>query len=126
VLGNSGPISIPPAAKITIGGDGTISIQPLGGNGASTVTVDRLKLVNPADNALYKDTTGLMRANDGQPFPADAAVRVQSGALESSNVNPAEALVGMIESARRFELQVKMMKVAEDNSSATNQLLRLE
>lgn len=126
VLDNSGPISIPPAAKITIGGDGTISIQPLGGNGASTVTVDRLKLVNPADNALYKDTTGLMRANDGQPFPADAVVRVQSGALESSNVNPAEALVGMIESARRFELQVKMMKVAEDNSSATNQLLRLE
>ena len=46
--------------------------------------------------------------------------------LESSNVNPAEALVSMIESARRFELQVKMMKVAEDNSSNTNQLLRLE
>ena len=67
-----------------------------------------------------------MYKRQGQPFPADAAVRVQSGALESSNVNPAEALVGMIESARRFELQVKMMKVAEDNSSATNQLLRLE
>ena len=87
---------------------------------------DSIKLVKPADGTLYKEAAGLMRASDGQPAPADAAVRLQNGALESSNVNPAEALVSMIESARRFELQVKMMKVAEDNSSNTNQLLRLE
>lgn len=126
VLGNSGPISIPPAQKIEIGDDGTISICPPGQSSTSLVQVDRIKLVKPTDGTFYKDASGLMRANDGQPFPPDATVRLQGGALESSNVNPAEALVSMIESARRFELQVKMMKVAEDNSSATNQLLRLE
>ena len=126
VLGNGGPISIPPAEKIEIGADGTLSIRPLGEAPANTVEVDRIKLVKPADGALYKDASGLMRASDGQPAAPDASVRLQGGALESSNVNPAEALVSMIESARRFELQVKMMKVAEDNSSTTNQLLRLE
>lgn len=126
VLGNGGPISIPPAEKIEIGADGTISIRPLGETPANTVEVDRIKLVKPAGDAFYKDASGLMRAGDGQPFQADASVRLMGGALESSNVNPAEALVSMIESARRFELQVKMMKVAEDDSSATNQLLRLE
>ena len=126
VLGNNGPISIPAAEKIEIGADGAISIRPLGEAPTTLVTVDRIKLVKPADGALYKDATGLMRANDGQAVPADAAVRLQGGALESSNVNAAEALVSMIESARCFELQVNMMKVAEDNSNATNQLLRLE
>ncbi|MBL8260664.1 MAG: flagellar basal body rod protein FlgF [Candidatus Competibacteraceae bacterium] len=126
VLGNGGPISIPPAEKIEIGASGAISIRPLGEASTNLVEVDRLKLVKPAAGALYKDEAGLMRPGDGQPLPADGSVRVLGGALEGSNVNAAEALVNMIESARRFELQIKMMKVAEDNSSATNQLLRLE
>ena len=126
VMGNGGPISIPPAEKIEVGADGTISVRPLGETSTNLVEVDRIKLVKPADGALYKDASGLMRTNDGQPAAPDAAVRLLGGALESSNVNPAEALVNMIESARRFELQVKMMKVAEDNANTTNQLLRLE
>ena len=126
VLGNNGPISIPPAEKIEIGADGTLSIRPLGEASTTLVQVDRIKLVDPTDDGLYKDATGLMRTTDGQSLAASADVRLQSGALESSNVNSAEALVSMIESSRRFELQIKMMKVAEDNSSTTNQLLRLE
>lgn len=126
VLGNGGPISIPPAEKIEIGASGAISVRPLGEGSTNLVEVDRIKLVKPAAGALYKDDSGLMRPGDGQPLPPDASVRVLGGALESSNVNAAQALVNMIESARRFELQIKMMKVAEDNSSATNQLLRLE
>ncbi|HAO31666.1 MAG TPA: flagellar basal-body rod protein FlgF [Candidatus Competibacter sp.] len=126
VLGNGGPISIPPAEKIEIGASGAISIRPIGEGSTNLAEIDRIKLVKPAAGALYKDESGLMRPRDGQPLAPDAAVRVLGGALESSNVNAAEALVNMIESSRRFEVQIKMMKVAEDNSSATNQLLRLE
>lgn len=126
VLGSAGPISIPPAEKIEIGADGAISIRPLGETSSNLVEVDRLQLVKLPENNIYKDANGLMRTNDGQPAPLDASVRVVGGALESSNVNPAEALVSMIESARRFEIQVKMMKTAEETSNATNQLLRLE
>lgn len=126
VLGSAGPISIPPAEKIEIGADGAISIRPLGEASSNLVEVDRLQLVKLPEDNIHKDPNGLMRTNDGQPAPLDASVRLVSGALESSNVNPAEALVSMIESARHFEIQVKMMKTAEENSNVTNQLLRLE
>lgn len=127
VLGEGGPISIPPAEKIEIGADGIISIRPLGESSANLVEVGRIRLVKPSDaNPLYKDEAGLMRTRDGSAAPPDSSVRLLAGALEGSNVNPAEALVNMIESARRFEMQIKMMKTAEENSSATNQLLRLE
>lgn len=126
VLGDGGPIAIPPAEKIEIGGDGTLSIRPPGEAPANLVIVDRIRLVRPADGGLYKDDSGLMRARDGRPTAPDASVRLVAGALESSNVNPTSALVDMIEAARRFELQVKMMSVAGENASATNQILRLE
>ena len=67
-----------------------------------------------------------MRQKDGRPVPPDASIRLVAGALESSNVNTAEALVNMIDLARKFELQIKAMSAAAENASATNQLLRLE
>jgi flagellar basal-body rod protein FlgF len=127
VLGNGGPVFIPPAEKILIGEDGTLSIRPIGEDPVNLLEVDRIRLVKPtADNPLYKDEAGFMRTVTGEPAPPDAAVRILSGALEGSNVNPAAALVSMIESARRFEMQIKMMNTAQDNDSATNQLLKLE
>lgn len=127
VMGNGGPIAIPPAEKIQIGEDGTISVRPLGEAPENLVVVDRIRLVKPdGENPLYKDATGFMRMREGPNAPADAAVRIVSGALEGSNVNPAEALVSMIDASRRFELQVKMMSTAQDNASATDQLLKLE
>jgi flagellar basal-body rod protein FlgF len=82
--------------------------------------------VKPNPSELQKDSYGLLRSRSSQPFPADASVRLVSGSLESSNVNTAEALVNMIDLARQFELQIKMMRTAEDNAEATNQLLRME
>ena len=127
VMGNGGPIAIPPAEKIQIGEDGTISVRPLGEAPENLVVVDRIRLVKPdGDNPLYKDATGFMRMREGNAAPPNAEVRIVSGALEGSNVNPAEALVSMIDASRRFELQVKMMSTAQDNASATDQLLKLE
>lgn len=127
VLGNGGPIAIPPAEKIDIGEDGTISIRPLGETPENLVVVDRVRLIKPDENnPLYKDESGFMRTESGANAPPDATVRLVSGALESSNVNPAEALVSMIDASRRFELQVKMMNTAKENASATDQLLKLE
>lgn len=127
VLGNGGPISIPPAEKIQIGEDGTISIRPLGETPENLVVVDRIRLVKPdGENPLYKDETGFFRMREGAGAPADAEVRIVSGALEGSNVNPADALVSMIDAQRRFELQVKMMSTAKENATGADQLLKLE
>ena len=125
VLGNGGPIAVPPFEKMEIAGDGTITIRPLGQAANTLAVVDRIKLVNPPQGALVKDAEGLIRMRGDQEAEVDAAVRIQSGALETSNVNAVESMINMIENARLFETQVKMMKSAEENDSASAQLMRL-
>ena len=66
---------------------------------------------------------GLLRMKDGSDAPADAAVQLASGVLESSNVNVADAMVNMIELQRHFDMQVRAMKSAEDNGAASARLL---
>ena len=124
VLGDAGPVSIPPNASVMIGADGTVSIVPLGQGPETTALVGRIKLVNPPAAALARGEDGLFRMQDGTDAPSDANVQLVSGALESSNVNVADAMVNMIELARRFDLQVKAMRTAEENATAAAQLLR--
>ena len=124
VLGNGAPISIPPAQNITIGIDGTITIRDLGGSADSLAAIDRIKLVKPEAGALYKGEDGLLRTRDGAELPADASIRVNSGFLEGSNVNAISALTEIIELSRQFEMHIKMMRNAEENSEATARLLQ--
>lgn len=126
VLGQSGPITIPPSEKLTIGSDGTISIIPMGtGNATTLLEVDRIKLVNPALANLEKLNDGLLHAKDGQPLAADADVKLASGVLEGSNVNPINAMVDMIELARNFELQTKVMQNVDENSGVSAKLMQM-
>lgn len=125
VLGDNGPIAIPPAQKVDIGSDGTISIVPLGEKPDVLAVVDRIKLVRAAPQQLEKGKDGLIRLKSGRPAEADAGITLVSGALEGSNVNSVAALVDMIELSRRYELQVKMMKTAEDDADTAAQLLRM-
>lgn len=125
VMGNNGPISIPPFQKLEIGGDGTISIVAQGDQASSIQTVDRIKVVKPQLTELYKGEDGLLRLKDGKEAEADADAHIISGTLEGSNVNAATSLVDMIEIARQFEVQTKMMKIAEQNDEHTARILRL-
>jgi flagellar basal-body rod protein FlgF len=124
VVGNGGPIALPPYEKIDIGVDGTVSIRPLGAGPEQLAVIDRIKLVGPQFEQMEKGDDGLFRRRDGEPADADPAQRVASGALVASNVNVVDEMVDMIELARRFELQVKMMKTAEENSQASASLVR--
>ncbi|MET0282588.1 MAG: flagellar basal body rod protein FlgF [Steroidobacteraceae bacterium] len=125
VLGDGGPIAVPPHSSILIGGDGTISIVPLGQGPETRADVGRIKLVKPDSADLEKGPDGLLRMKDGSDAPADAGASVTSGVLESSNVNVANAMVNMIELSRRFDLQVRAMKTAEDNGTASARLLSM-
>lgn len=124
IIGNGGPIAVPPHESMVIGRDGTISIRPQGGGTAELVTLDRILLVNPAPDQLEKGDDGLLRMKDGSQAEPDAFVQVISGALESSNVNTVEAMVNMIEYARGFEAQTKFLKVAESVDEASSRLMR--
>ncbi|MNZ30511.1 Flagellar basal-body rod protein FlgF [compost metagenome] len=89
--------------------------------------VDRIKLVTPDPKQLEKGADGLIRfkAQPGQQPPlADADAKVQSGFLESSNVNAVEEMTSILSLSRQFELHVKMMRTAEDDSAAMARVLQ--
>lgn len=125
VLGNIGPIAIPPADKMAIGLDGTISIIPLGDNASTLAVIDRIKLVNPPKEDLEKQSDGLIYLKNGGAAEADANVSLVQGALEGSNVNAISAMVEMIELARNFELQTKVMSQTDENSGVSAKLMQM-
>ena len=125
VLGDGGPLSLPPATQVAIGDDGTVSVVPTGQGPETIATVGRIKLVNPPAGQLVLGSDGLMRLAGGVPAEADPAVGLKSGVLESSNVNPSQTLVQMIELSRQYELQVKAIKNADDNAQSAARLLQI-
>jgi flagellar basal-body rod protein FlgF len=90
VLGDGGPINVPPYTSIFFARDGSISIVAQGQTPDTTATVGRIKLVNPPTRRSTRGDDGLFRMKDGSDAPPDAAVQIGSGVLESSNVNAAE------------------------------------
>jgi flagellar basal-body rod protein FlgF len=118
VLGDGGPLTVPPNAQVKIGTDGTITSKV--GADAPQV-IGRLKLVTP-EQPFQRGVDGLFRSDQGE-LPADPQARVQDGALESSNVNPIEAMVAMIAASRQYEAQMKLVKSTEMDDKAATRLL---
>jgi len=122
VLGDGGPITLPPDTEITIGADGSVSASQPDQPGVVNV-VAQLKLVNPPEADLVRGDDGLFRVQGGAPAPADPGVRVAGGYLEGSNVNVVDQMVQMISLARQFEMQTRMLSTAEQNDRAAAQVL---
>ncbi len=124
VLGNGGPIAIPPAEKIEIGRDGTISILPVGQSADQLVVADRIKLVDPNLSNIEKDADGLFQNRDGLIENPSPEVVLESGVIEHSNVNAVEQMVELISNARSFETNIKLMQEAKATDEASARLLR--
>lgn len=124
VLSDSGaPIDIPQGAEITLGADGTITAKTAD---QPPTQLGRIKLATPtADDPLKRGDDGLFRTASGNPIPNDANARMLAGAVEGSNVNPVECMVGMIAAARQFEQQMKLLQTAETNDKTASQLLSM-
>lgn len=125
VIGDGGPVTIPPAQKIDIMGDGTISIVPMGAENNATAVVGRLKLVKPDPANLQKNEFGLLVQKNGEPAEVDTSVSVVAGMVESSNVNAISEMVNMISLSRQYEMQVKLMKQAEEMDQSSTRLVNL-
>lgn len=124
ILSDSGPIVVQPYTSITFGTDGSVSIVPRGQAASTVSTIGRIKLVNPTAGQMTRGADGLFRSTTGQDLESDSSVHLQSGTLESSNVNIAETMANMIELARNYEVQVKAMKTAEDMAASSTKLLQ--
>ena len=124
VMGDDGPISVPPYQSITIGTDGSISIVPRGQSAQTNAIVGRIKLVNPSTDQLTRGADGLFHSTSPDPVAANSSTTVTPGTLESSNVNIASAMVNMIELARQFDMQIKSLHSADENAQSATKLLQ--
>lgn len=131
VLGDGGPIEVPPNSQLSIAADGTISSLDAGGQPNTIAPVGVLKkvLAQPneltrSDDALFRPSTRLAAQNGGV-LPNNAAVKIFSGVLEMSNVKATDAMVDMINHSRRYELQMKVITSVNENEQKANQLLSI-
>lgn len=121
VAGAQGPLVLPPFGAIDISADGTINILPVGGG--VIAQAGQIKLVSAEGQPMLKGLDGLLRPQDGEALAADAAISVRSGALEGSNVNAIEQMVATMNISRQFEINIKMMKAADELAASGNKLV---
>ncbi|MEQ1725290.1 MAG: flagellar basal body rod protein FlgF [Sphingopyxis sp.] len=125
VLGEQGPITLPPADRMRIDSDGSIWVVPRGGDPETPQRVDRLKLASAAGSTIRKGVDTLFHVPDDGALPADPDARVSTGHLEQSNVNATQALVAMIEASRSYETQMRLVSTAQTLDQAGADLMRL-
>ncbi|MCX7194000.1 MAG: flagellar basal-body rod protein FlgF [Proteobacteria bacterium] len=125
VMGESGPVTIPPSTQITFAKDGTISTIPEGSQPNSITVIGRLKVVNPPADQVERSGDGLFRMKDGSVAPADANTEVVAGNLEGSNVNTVEMMVNMISLARKFDMQMKMLTTADNDAKQASSIMNI-
>ena len=125
VLGESGPITIPPADSIRIAEDGAIWIVPAGGDASQPQQVDRLKLVSPQGSSIAKALDGLFRVQGGGALPSDPQARLIPASLEGSNVNTSQSLIDMIEASRSWDMQLQLVSSAREMDTSAADLMRM-
>lgn len=125
VLGEGGPVTLPPSDSVKIESDGSIWIVPEGGDPTQPQQVERLKLVTPAGSQVVKHADGLFRVEGGGALPSDPEGRLTAGALEGSNVNATQALVDMIDASRAWETQIKLLSTAREIDDAGAKLMQI-
>lgn len=108
VVGDNGPIVVPPGESVKIGEDGTVSTSESG-------VLGRLaRMDGPLSHAggnLWKPTGAML----------DVETPVSSGHLEGSSVDPMRTMVELIEASRHFEMLQKAMQSNDEMTTMMNQ-----
>jgi flagellar basal-body rod protein FlgF len=128
VVGQNGPIVVPPGSTVQIGKDGTVSALGAGQAKTAIVALGKLKMVNPPTGALERSDDGYFRLtgnNNAKTADADPTVTLVPGAQEGSNVNSVQSMVDLISLSRRFETQMKMIQTVDNNDQRANSLLSM-
>jgi flagellar basal-body rod protein FlgF len=125
VLGEGGPISVPPDSIINIAKEGTVSVVSTTPPHTSVAVVGRIKLVNPDEKQLQRGDDGLFRLSNGASAPADPSVTLASRTLEGSNVNVVEEMISMIGLARQFDVQMQLLNNAQKDATQASQILNV-
>lgn len=123
LMGDGAPLTVPPQTEITIAADGTISALGAGDDPTAVVPVGRLKMASATQGQLYHGDDGVFRSLAGGALEQDDSLRLSPESLEGSNVSPVKAMAEMIATSRGFEMNMKVIRTADENAQKANQLL---
>jgi flagellar basal-body rod protein FlgG len=122
------PIIIPAeAVSVSVGADGTVNAMMQGQ--AAPVQLGQLNIatfVNPSGlqalgHNLYIPSAASGEAQSGTPG-SDGRGALLQGALEKSNVNVVEEMIGLISAQRAYEMNTKIVTAADDMLRAATQM----
>lgn len=122
------PITIPAeSVGVSIGADGTVSVSMPGEE--APVTVGQIQIagfVNPSGlssigHNLMQATAASGEAQVGNPG-SDGRGTLMGGALEASNVDVVEEMIGLISAQRNYEVNSKVVTAADDMLRTATQM----
>ncbi len=125
VVGDGGPITVPPGAKLSISPDGTVLASSPENPDQPPQVLARIKIASTAGSRIEKGMDGLFRVVGGGVLPADEEAQVQSATLEQSNVDPTSVLVEMVEAQRLFDMRAKSVATAREIDESSMSLMRI-
>lgn len=125
LVGENGPISLPPGSDVTIGPDGAVLVRDAANPEAPPQQVEKLKLAGWRGSSILKGLDGLFRVEGGGVLPRDEAARVLPASLEQSNVKPSEVLIEMVEAQRLFDIRTKLIATAKELDEGGASLMRM-
>lgn len=130
VLGENGPISVPPGLLVTIAADGTITARdPNETDVQQPVQIGRLLLRDASETPLSRRKDGLFQVY-GKPPGADIPPGPNlpgliPQALEGSNINPIEAMTRLLDNSRSFETQTRIIKETRDLDESGASMMKI-
>ena len=129
VMGNGGPVSVPPGMMVSINPDGTIYAKdPAQVGAAPSVLIDQLRLRDASNVPLGRRQDGLYKV-DGQPDGTDIPAgntlpKLIPQALEGSNVSAVEAMTRLIDHSRSFETQIRIIKETKSLDESGSSMMK--
>ena len=130
VLGEAGPINVPANQRFYVVADGSVYSQNTNPSANEPTTLlGKLRLRNAEDVELERRPDGLFavaKQPPGTDIPAPKTpLSVIPKAVEGSNVSAIESLTKLIDHARSFESQVRVMKDMKSLDESGSSMMKL-
>jgi flagellar basal-body rod protein FlgF len=129
VMGADGPLAVPPGLQVSINPDGSVyATDPAQPGVAVPVLIGQLMLRDASNVPLVRRADGLFRPMDLPPGsdipPGPNLPVIIPNALEGSNVSAVEAMTRLIDHARTFEAQVRIIKEAKGLDESGSSMMK--
>ena len=119
------PIVLPPFSALKFSDNGEVLVRQPGAMPGEFTSVGFLGSTSALSGDLTKSLDGKIRKIDGSVPDPDQTGLFAQGVLEGSNVNAIEEMVFNMDMQRQFEINVKLIKQAEEIDKAGTKLMSL-